>query len=137
MIAKTFAGTVGKNEQGWMIGNYQIEITRECEWMLPASQLTGLYHFNQERVTRLPDSAIAFARCENYPDFAYTLGDNIMCVQGHPEQPRRAMNNFLAEMTDMSDQDLRRARHKIDDGEPDSDVWAQWMMRFFQRNPLR
>ncbi len=132
LIAKTFGGSVGHNEQGWMIGNYQLDITREYDWMQPPAHSTGLYHFNQERVTQLPQAAVSFVDSENYPDFGFTLGDNIMCLQGHPEQPLRAMNNFLNCMTSISEPERKRAREKIDDGIPDSNLWAQWMMRFFE-----
>ena len=131
LVAKAFGGEVGKNERGWLIGNYQLQITRNYDWMQPVAVTTALYHFNQERVTRLPEAAVSFARCEAYPDFAYTLGDNILCVQGHPEQPLRAMNNFLATMHDISDAEYTLARAMIDDGAPDADIWGQWMMRFF------
>ena len=131
LVAKTFGGSVNRNERGWLIGNYQLQITREYDWMQPQAATTGLYHFNKERVTRLPEAAVSFARCEAYPDYAYTLGDNIMCMQGHPEQPQRAMNNFLDTLTDISDAEFTLARAMIDDGEPDADLWGQWMMRFF------
>ena len=131
LVAKTFGGEVGKNTNGWMIGNYALDITRAYGWMEPASKLTSLYHFNQERVMRLPESAISFAACELYPDFAFTLGDNIMCLQGHPEQPLRAMNNFLNAMSELSKAELNQARKQIVAGEPDSQLWGQWMMRFF------
>ncbi len=132
LVAKTFGGSVGKNEGGWVIGNYRLNILREFDWMEPQAETTDLYHFNQERVTRLPDGAVSFAHSDEYDDFAYTLGDNIMCVQGHPEQPLRAMNNFLSSMTsDISAVERRRARAMIDNGEPDADIWARWMMRFF------
>ena len=132
LVAKTFGGSVGHNESGWVIGNYRLEITREYDWMTPKVSSTNLYHFNQERVTRLPDGAESFAHGEEYPDFAYTLGDNILCVQGHPEQPSRAMNNFLDSMIGtLSDAELEQARRKIHDGEPDADLWGHWMMRFF------
>ena len=132
LVAKTFGGEVGYNESGWMIGHYSLEISRHYDWMGELTEQTGLYHFNQQRVTRLPRAAQSFAASEDYPDFAYTLGDNIFCLQGHPEQPRRAMDNFLAATVDQMDQSaIKKARAKIDDGEPDSRLWGEWMMRFF------
>ncbi len=132
LVAKAFGGEVGRNEQGWAIGNYSLDITRQYEWMEPYAARTGLYHFNQERVTRLPEKAQSFAQTEEYPDFAYTLGDNILSLQGHPEQPKRAMNNFLdATVEKMTDDEIEKARSGIDNGEPDSHIWAKWMMRFF------
>ena len=132
LIAKTFGGEVGKNEQGWMIGNYPLQITRKYDWMEPGMIATAIYHFNKERVMRLPPAAISFADADAYPDFAYTLSDNIMCVQGHPEQPLRAMNNFLTTVEPrISEEEYALAREMIDNGEPDSHIWGEWMMRFF------
>jgi GMP synthase-like glutamine amidotransferase len=132
LVAKTFGGEVGKNEQGWVIGNYVLNITRQYDWMQPGETNTGIYHFNQERVTRLPANAQSFANTDTYPYYAYTLGDNILSLQGHPEQPLRAMNNFLAATEDnMPADEVERARIFIDSGAPDSHIWAQWMMRFF------
>jgi len=132
LVAKAFGGEVSRNEQGWAIGNYALEITRQYDWMEPVAVRTGLYHFNQERVTRLPENAQSFAQTEEYPDYAYTLGDNILSLQGHPEQPRRAMNNFLAATVEkLRPDEIEKARACIDNGEPDSHIWAKWMMRFF------
>jgi GMP synthase-like glutamine amidotransferase len=132
LVAKAFGGEVRRNEQGWAIGNYMLDITRQYDWMEPYAARTGLYHFNQERVTRLPEIARSFAHTEEYPDYAYTLGDNILSLQGHPEQPKRAMNNFLAATVEkMTPDEVEKARAYIDNGEPDSHIWAKWMMRFF------
>ena len=135
LIAKTFGGEVAQNENGWMIGNYDLRIQPEMSysWMVPSPNNTGLYHFNRERVTRLPEGARAFAHSEDYTNFAYTLGDNILCLQGHPEQPLRAMNNFIAAI-DLSGDDLARAKIRLENGEPDSRIWAQWMMRFLAKS---
>jgi len=134
LVAKTYGGEVGFNESGWMIGNYRLKITRQFPWMKNRVEQTRLYHFNQERVTRLPEVAISFADSEEYPDFAYTLGNNIFSMQGHPEQPLRAMNNFLdATVHQMETVAIDKARFKIDDGLPDAEIWGQWMMDFWLR----
>ncbi len=134
LIAKTFGGQVAHNEYGWMIGNYRLSISQHFEWMGRTHAETGLYHFNQERVTHLPEAAVGFADSEEYPDFAYTLGDNFFSMQGHPEQPLRAMNNFLSSMLHvMDDTAIEKARFKIHDGKPDSNIWGQWIMDFWVR----
>jgi GMP synthase-like glutamine amidotransferase len=132
LVAKTFGGEVGQNENGWCIGNYNLNIKRRYEWMQPEAGDTGIYHFNKERVTRLPEQAESFADHEDYADYAYTLGDNILCVQGHPEQPKRAMNNFMISVDNIVPEDEKKtARRMIDKGKPDADIWGEWMMRFF------
>jgi GMP synthase-like glutamine amidotransferase len=131
LVAQAFGGEVGYNESGWAIGNYAVHIDRAYDWMQPAASTTGLYHFNQERVTRLPDGAVSFARTDEYADYGYTLGDNIMCFQGHPEQPRRAMVNFLRTTDNLTRDEHAKATRYIDKGDPDSHIWGEWMMRFF------
>ena len=131
LVAKIFGGEVAKNEQGWAIGNYALNITHQYDWMQPPASNTGLYHFNLERVTKLPENALSFANTDDYQHYAYTLGDNILSLQGHPEQPRRAMNNFLSVIKDkISEEELEKATIFIDNGKPDADIWAQWIMRF-------
>lgn len=131
LVARAFGGAVGHNENGWVIGNFAVHIDQSYDWMQPDASRTSLYHFNRERVTRLPDGAQPFARTDEYADFGYTLGDNIMCFQGHPEQPRRAMVNFLRATDSLSQDEHAQASRHIDNGEPDAHIWAEWMMRFF------
>ena len=96
---------------------------------------TDLFHFNKERVTKLPKDAISFASSEDYPYYAYTIGDNILCLQGHPEQPKRAMYKFL-EVTRpiLSEKDIKKANTCIDIGKSDSSIWSKWIMDFFKSN---
>lgn len=130
LLARAFGGDVGYNENGWVIGNYSLQIAGEYSWMRPQASTTGLYHFNQERVTRLPPGAVAFARTEEYDDFGYTIGDNILSFQGHPEQPHRAMVNFL-NTTELTPETRAKAERYIAAGDPDAHIWGEWMMRFF------
>ena len=131
LVARTFGGEVGYNENGWLIGNFDVHISESRDWMLPETRVTAMFHFNQERVTRLPDSARAFAHTDQYRDYSFTIGDNIMCFQGHPEQSRLSMTNFLRATDSLTDEQRKKASQCIDNGEPDADIWGQWMMRFF------
>ena len=131
LVARTFGGEVGHNENGWVIGNYPVHIDGQYDWMQPLARSTGLFHFNQERVTRLPPGAIAYARTDEYDDYGYVLGDNILCFQGHPEQPHRAMVNFLNTTDSLSPEERARAERYIAAGEPDAHIWGEWIMRFF------
>ncbi len=133
LVAKTWGGDVGANEHGWLIGNFRLDLHTSHDWMVPGADNCRIYHFNRERVHRLPAGARAFARSEVYPDFAYTLGDNILCVQGHPEQPRRAIGNFLrATRHLLNDAEYERALRRIDAGEPDAALWGHWLANFLR-----
>jgi GMP synthase-like glutamine amidotransferase len=132
LLAKAFGGEVGPNEHGWLVGNFAVRITRRYDWMQPVASVTGMYHFNQERVTRLPPAAEAFARTDDYPDFGFTIGDSVLSFQGHPEQSRLSMQNFLDTTPTLSVEQYRRAAVNIGGAQPDARVWGAWMMRFFQ-----
>lgn len=131
LLARAFGGDVGHNENGWVIGNYAVHIDGDFAWMQPAARITNLYHFNQERVTRLPRDAVAFARTDEYDSYGFILGDNILSFQGHPEQPHRAMVNFLNTTDSLTPQARAKAERYIAAGEPDAHIWGEWMMRFF------
>jgi len=131
LVARAFGGDVGYNENGWLIGNFPVHISQSHPWMQPGARVTGMYHFNQERVTRLPEAAQAFAHTDDYGDYGYTIGDNVMCFQGHPEQSWQSMTNFLQATDSLTAEQRARARFHIDNGKPDSQLWGEWMMRFF------
>jgi len=132
LIAKYFGGIIDDNEKGWMIGSFSLEIEKNFPWMKKKVNTTDLYHFNKERVIKLPEGAISFASSEDYPYYAYTIGNNIVCLQGHPEQPKRAMYNFLeVTKTVLNEKDLEKANSCIEIGKSDSSIWAQWIMDFF------
>ena len=135
LIAKHFGGVVESNEKGWMIGSFSLNISKKLPWMKKKIMTTDLFHFNKERVTKLPKDAISFASSEDYPYYAYTIGDNILCLQGHPEQPKRAMYKFL-EVTRpiLSEKDFKKANTCIDIGKSDSSIWSKWIMDFFKSN---
>ena len=130
LVARAFGGEVGRNEHGWLIGNFDVHISRGYDWMRPQAEITGMYHFNQERVIRLPGGAQAFARTDVYANYGFTIGDNVMCFQGHPEQSRLAMTNFLRATDSLTAEQREFATRNIEAGEPDSDIWGEWMMRF-------
>lgn len=135
LIAKHFGGVVESNEKGWMIGSFSLNISKKLPWMKKKIMTTDLFHFNKERVTKLPKDAISFASSRDYPYYAYTIGDNILCLQGHPEQPKRAMYKFL-EVTRpiLSEKDIKKANTCIDIGKSDSSIWSKWIMDFFKSN---
>ncbi|MDH3221450.1 MAG: type 1 glutamine amidotransferase [Gammaproteobacteria bacterium] len=130
LVARAFGGEVGHNENGWLIGNFDLRITGRYDWMQPVSEITGMYHFNQERVTRLPKAAKAFAHTDHYADHGYTIGDNVMCFQGHPEQSRLSMINFLRATASVTPEQRERAVRNIEAAQPDAHIWGEWMMRF-------
>ena len=133
LIASLHGGEVNKNENGWLIGNYELQIERRYAWMQPGASKTVIHHFNQERVTRLPEAANSFASSQHYRDHAYTIDNHILCVQGHPEQSTQSISNWLeASQGLLTEAELIHARSKIEGTEPDSGLWASWFAAFLR-----
>lgn len=133
LIARLYGGEVGKNENGWLIGNHDLQIDISHDWMQPTTVTTSIHHFNQERVIRLPGAARSFARSQQYDNFAYTIDDHILCVQGHPEQSTKSIQNWLESTENiLSDAEIQRARARTENAEPDTELWAGWFAEFLR-----
>lgn len=131
-IARALGGCVAGNENGWNIGLFDVEIEPEQTWMQPFRPVSRLYHFNRERVLSLPSVARPFARSSSYPDCGYAIGEHIIAIQGHPEQPRCAMHNFLDHAAEqVGPAVVTSARASIDSADPDQALWAGWVANFF------
>ena len=60
-----------------------------------------------------------------------TSGVENGCDPRHPEQPRRAIHNFLTAIAHtMEDDEQHKARRLADAGDPDADVWGRWLANF-------
>ena len=138
LIAKALGGEIMKNERGWLIGLYELQTETTVKWMSATPTSTRVYHFNKERVHTLPRGAKSFASCEGYHYFGYVIDDHIMAIQGHPEQPRRAMVNFFRALVEGGHDSacahpefISQVHQRIDSGQPDSRLWGKWIARFF------
>ena len=53
-------------------------------------------------------------------------------LQGHPEQPRRAMENFIKELLlfGADPEEMERGRASLRDEVPDAELWGRWIGKF-------
>ncbi|MEM9621876.1 MAG: GMP synthase [Pseudomonadota bacterium] len=92
LMAHYFGGRVGKSDRGWGVGVLSSQVTRPAEWMTdadgrspePATPIQLLYS-HQDQVLELPPQAQVFLSSAFCPIGGYTLGDQVIAVQGHPE----------------------------------------------------
>lgn len=83
LIAHCMGAPVGRAPQGWGQGRMVYE------WQGPAGDVPGgtlaLYASHQDQVLALPPGATLLASSAHCPVAAYALGQQVMCVQPHPE----------------------------------------------------
>ena len=92
-----------------------------------------LYFCHQDQVTKLPASADLIAGNDFCPNGIFAIGDQVLGIQGHPEFTRAVMAQLLVELqSETGEQVSQSAEASLRMGEPDGEVFAQWVANFLQ-----
>jgi GMP synthase-like glutamine amidotransferase len=83
-LALALGGRVEKSPAGWLIGIHKFQIIRQKSWM------NDMFSFNilmlcQDQVTHLPQHANLLATSKACEFAMFTVGENMLGIQGHPE----------------------------------------------------
>lgn len=133
LIAQSLGGKVRLAADGWLLGLHEIEVHAEKSWMGGRNASHPLYFINQDQVVRLPPDAELLASAERCPNAMYCIGDRLLSLQAHPEQPLSSMRAFTKLLVDEYhiDTDLALEAHAtMDSGEPDARLFAEWIVDF-------
>ncbi len=131
LIAHALGGRVEPAAAGWQLGLQSIDITGETAWMKPSIARGTIYHINRDVVTKLPPGARLIAGSAFVTNEAYVLGENVLGLQGHPEQTVEHMRHIFAKLTShVPSETLARAHASLREGEPDTAVWRRWIRGF-------
>jgi GMP synthase-like glutamine amidotransferase len=131
LIAQALGGQVTKSDKGWLVGLHEISLYRRPPWLSPAESRCALYFVNQDQVVTLPPQAELIGGNEGCPYVIYTVGEQVLCIQAHPEQPARflkAVIEFLGPK--MSPEVQTKALASLERGQPDDLLVAQWIVNF-------
>lgn len=85
IIALSLGGKVIKSPKGWGTGIRCSEISDSLLATVIKGQELRLLYNHHDQVTELPEGAIRLATSDFCENEAFTLGDNIVTFQGHPE----------------------------------------------------
>ena len=134
LIASTLGGTVERRRDGWLLGAESFDIVDEQSWMKPTQMKCEIFHINQDHVSVLPENAQLIGHSKLCENSAFVIGNSVLALQGHPEQPRRAMENFIKELLLIGEnpQEMENGRSRLRDEVPDANLWAHWICEFLQ-----
>ncbi len=127
MIAEVLGGSVERAET-WKVGP-QDTIVEPTRWFAGGEVKINAMH--KDVVTELPPGArsIATGTTANHP--AYLVGDNIMCVQDHPELDADYVRLLIDARIDRIDPDaVESARRRLDDDPTDGPTVGVWLVDF-------
>jgi GMP synthase-like glutamine amidotransferase len=101
LVARVLGGEARAADVGWAVGVHRSRLVERPPWLRDAADGFALLSSHKDQVTRLPDGATLLATNETCPIAAFTVGDHILCIQGHPEfvpDYARALMTFRREL---------------------------------------
>jgi GMP synthase-like glutamine amidotransferase len=131
LIAQALGGQVTKSDRGWVVGLHEISLYQRPPWLSPAKPRCALYFVNQDQVISLPPQAKLIGGNEWCPHAIYTIGEQVLSIQAHPEQPARflrAVIDFLG--PNISPEVQEKALASLEKRHPDDRLAARWILNF-------
>lgn len=87
LVAHALGGFAGKSDKGWGLGVHHSSVTGARPWMDGRAEGAdvALLVCHQDQVSELPPGAECFLSSPFCENAGYTVGDSVICLQGHPE----------------------------------------------------
>lgn len=135
LIAQALGGQVTSAPNGWHLGLLTFDLLAQPLWMLSQPKQIRLYHINHDQVIELPPGAQLLGYSDACPNSMYSVGEHILCLQGHPEQPLRAMKNFISELGEAVPAPVAAAAlRSFETAEPDRLRVGHWLRLFLEHH---
>ena len=85
LVAQALGGRTEAAPVGWAVGVHSSEIVARPAWLPCGATGFSLLSSHKDQVTELPARAVRLATNDVCPNAAFTVGDHLLCIQGHPE----------------------------------------------------
>lgn len=133
IIAHALGGHAEKWHGGWGLGVYDVALHDTPAWMPPRDRVK-LIHIHQDQVVRLPENATHLGSTDFCANAAFYIGDNVFCMQGHPEFERDYTAALMAARTEtMGTDNVAAATQTLEAGHEGVTI-ANWIVNFFTRH---
>lgn len=133
ILAQALGGRAEKSEKGWGLGLKRIELNadRSKAWLDGRVDHCALYFVHQDQVTELPPGAELLGGSEFCPNAFFTIDNQVLGLQGHPEFSLAIMQDILSRERVGVDTKLQAtAVNSLRQGDPDNQMMAQWLVNF-------
>ncbi len=85
LMAHFFGGRVAPADAGWGVGLHTGQVTERHAWMHTQTEELALLCSHKDQVAELPDDAQVYLSSSFCPIGGFTMSDQVITVQGHPE----------------------------------------------------
>ena len=131
ILAHALGGRAEKSVKGRNFGLKSFDVAHPRIWMSSKPDHCSLYFAHQDQVVKLPPEAELIGGNTFCPIALYEIDNRVLGIQGHPEFSVGIMRNLLP----MAEKELGRQMYEasarsLDNGAPDNQLVAQWIVNF-------
>lgn len=106
LIAICLGAKVGRAPQGWGVGRMSYDWHAAELPLAPSDKKMSLLVSHRDQVLELPENAVLLASNAHCPVAGYAVGEEVFCVQGHPEFVSEYSAFLMGKRRDMLGEDL-------------------------------
>ena len=133
LIAHFFGGEAGPAPVGWAVGVQTSDVVLNPRWMnavgVPPSQL-NLVSSHKDQVLKLPDGAEVFATSDFCEVSGFTMGNEVLTIQGHPELTTDYSQALMGVRRQLLGEEVYQAGIDSLQKNTDERLFTQWMLAF-------
>ena len=133
LIAHFFGGLVTPAPVGWAVGVQTSDLVQKLPWMGGGDPVPDQLHLvssHKDQVQRLPDGAQVYASSDFCPISGFTLGDEVLTIQGHPELNTRYSKALMAVRRELLGEAVYQAGIESLSTPTDAQLFTRWMLAF-------
>lgn len=133
VIAHALGGHTEKWHGGWGLGVYDVTLDAAPAWM-PEDDSVRLIHIHQDQVVRLPEDARLIGSTNFCANAMFHIGDNVFCMQGHPEFTPEYTAALMEARVDKMGEDRVADATRTLEGDHEGVTIAGWIASFFRQH---
>ena len=131
ILALVLGGDTQRSSKGWGIGVHSYDLHKP-QWLGDAPKQFQLLISHRDQVVALPRKAKVLASSEFCEYAAFTIGQQVLCFQGHPEfTPEFSAALLRIRESIYCPQQYQKAYQSLKQ-QHDGQVVAQWMLSFIR-----
>ena len=130
LIALCLGAKVGRAPQGWGVGRMSYDWHAAELPLAPEDKTMSLLVSHRDQVLELPENAVLLASNAHCPVAGYAVGEEVFCVQGHPEFVTDYSAYLMGKRREILGEDLYGAGVKSLEHQHDGLEVARMMMAF-------
>jgi len=132
LMAHFFGGKVVPAAAGWAVGVHTSFVVEHNAWMNNAETQVALLSSHKDQVESLPEGATTYLSNDFCPIGGFTVGSQIITVQGHPEFSKGYAHELMTMRQSILGEKVFQAGVASLSQPTDELLVAQWLLAFCQ-----